>query len=111
MKRMIIMAQRVSIDLVDDVDQTPAVETLSFALDGVSYEIDLSSDNATRLRDGLAMWVGHARRIGGRRTVAKKAKPGAANDIRAWAIAQGMHVSSRGRVSAEVREAYEKANS
>ncbi|MEL4503696.1 Lsr2 family protein [Luteococcus sp. H138] len=104
------MAQRVHIVLEDDVDGSPAAETVSFSLDGVSYEIDLSEANAAKLREGLNVWVENARRVGGRRSTGKKAKAGAANDIRAWALAQGMQVSSRGRVPAEIREAYEKAN-
>ncbi|GAA1392147.1 Lsr2 family protein [Luteococcus peritonei] len=104
------MAQRVHIVLEDDIDGSEAAETVSFSLDGISYEIDLSQDNAAKLRDDLAQWVGHARRVGGRKSAGKKPKGSAANDIRAWALAQGMQVSARGRVSAEVREAYEKAN-
>ena len=104
------MAQRVHIVLEDDIDGSEAAETVSFSLDGVSYEIDLSQANAGKLRDDLARWVGHARRVGGRKAAGKKPKGGAANDIRAWALAQGMQVSARGRVPAEVREAYEKAN-
>lgn len=109
------MAQRVHIVLEDDFDGSQASETVSFALDGVSYEIDLSEDNAAKLRDDMAAWVGHARRVGGRRASSTR-KTGtagggtSANDIRAWALEQGMQVSSRGRVSAEVREAYEKAH-
>ncbi|MGH3340952.1 MAG: histone-like nucleoid-structuring protein Lsr2, partial [Propionibacteriaceae bacterium] len=73
--------------------------------------IDLSSRNATGLREALAPWVAHARKTGGRRRRATKATGSAStSDIRAWALAQGHDVSSRGRVSAEVREAYEKAH-
>ena len=61
------MAQRVNVELIDDLDESPAVETVSFALDGVSYEIDLSESNAGKLRDALAPFLGHARRTGGRR--------------------------------------------
>ena len=62
------MAQRRKIVVTDDLDgpDTPAAETVRFALDGVSYEIDLSETNAARLRDQLALWVGHARRTGSR---------------------------------------------
>lgn len=105
------MAQRVHIVLEDDIDGSEAAETVSFALDGVSYEIDLSEANAAKLRDEFAAWTGHARRVGGRKSTGRKVKAGSANDIRAWAISQGMQVSSRGRVPAEIREAYEKANS
>ena len=60
------MAQQVQVLLVDDIDGGKAVETVSFALDGVSYEIDLSAKNAAKLRDALSTWVGSARRSGGR---------------------------------------------
>src|SRR3954467_2454641 len=60
------MAQKVQVILVDDVDGGEAAETVSFALDGVSYEVDLSEKNASALRDALGPWVGHARRVGGR---------------------------------------------
>ena len=60
------MVQRTILVLEDDLDGGDAVETVSFALDGVSYDIDLNEANATQLRDALAPWVGHARRTGGR---------------------------------------------
>jgi nucleoid-associated protein Lsr2 len=105
------MAQRVQIILEDDYDGGTADETVTFSLDGAEYEIDLSSQNATGLRDALAPWVAHARKIGGRRKRTSKATGASStSDIRAWAQGQGLDVSSRGRVSAEVREAYEKAH-
>ncbi len=61
------MAQKVQVVLVDDLDGGTADETVTFSLDGVSYEIDLTHDNAARLRDLLAPYVGHGRRIGGGR--------------------------------------------
>ena len=67
------MAQRVQIILEDDYDGGTADETVSFALDGAEYEIDLSSKNAAGLRDALAPWVAHARKTGGRRRRATKA--------------------------------------
>lgn len=103
------MVQRVQMVLEDDVDGSAAAETVTFAIDGVTYEMDLSKENADRLRETLAPWVGHARRVGGRKSSVKKAKVGSANDIRAWAVANGVQVSSRGRVSAEVVQAYERA--
>ena len=65
------MAQRVQVLLVDDIDNTDADETVTFALDGVSYEIDLNNANAAKLRDALAPWVGHARRSGGRKSTGR----------------------------------------
>lgn len=61
------MAQKVTVTLVDDLDGGQADETVEFALDGVSYQIDLSNDNATELRDALANYVSSARRAGGRK--------------------------------------------
>jgi hypothetical protein len=108
------MAQRVQIILEDDYDGGEADETVTFALDGAEYEIDLSSENAAKLRDQLAPWIGHARKTGGRRkrsaAPAKSTESSSTSEIRAWALANGHDVSSRGRVSSEVREAYEKAN-
>jgi Lsr2 len=106
------MAQRVQIILEDDFDGGTADETVSFGLDGTEYEIDLSAKNAASLRDSLSPWLGHARKTGGRRKRGTTAKSpsNSTSDIRAWAQAHGHEVSSRGRVSAEVREAYEKAH-
>ena len=112
------MAQRVNVVLVDDIDGSDAEETVSFALDGVDYEIDLSDQHAGELRNALSLYIGHARRTGGRRKSGRRAStPAAADDggtsaaeIRAWARENGWEVPERGRVSAEVREAYAAAN-
>ena len=70
------MAQKVNIVLVDDIDGSEASETVAFGLDGSSYEIDLNSTNAAALRDALATYVGHGRKVGaGTRRASKK--PGA----------------------------------
>lgn len=111
------MAQRVQVILEDDFDGSEADETVSFGLDGAEYEIDLSEKNAEGLRDALAPWVAHARRVGGRRRRAGAKVAAVSNgassstsDIRAWAQDQGYEVSTRGRVSSEIREAYESAH-
>jgi hypothetical protein len=111
------MAKKVQVLLVDDIDKSsPADETVSFALDGVSYEIDLTAENAGKLRDDLAMWIGHAERTGGRRSTTRAGgrSAGRTRDlgaVREWARSNGYKVSDRGRISAEVQEAYDKANS
>ncbi len=113
------MAQRVNVVLVDDIDGLDASETVSFALDGVDYEIDLSDKHAAELRDALSLYIGHGRRTGGRRKSGRRASAAAsapsgdaasAADIRAWARENGYDVPERGRVSADVREAYAAAN-
>ncbi|RCK69185.1 Lsr2 family protein [Desertihabitans brevis] len=113
------MAQRVEIVLEDDIDNGPADRTVTFALDGVEYEIDLSDENAEKLHSDLALWISHARRVGGRRrrqttrqaASSKSDSSASPAEIRAWAAENGMEVSSRGRVPDNVREAYERANS
>ena len=114
------MAQKVQVILVDDIDGGEADETVSFSLDGVSYEIDLSESNASELRDAFAQWVGHARRVGGRSTARRAAAPkkngtapaGKADlgDVRTWARENGYEVSDRGRVSSQILQAYEDAH-
>src|SRR5262245_9822699 len=107
------MAQKIHIVLEDDLDGSEATETVSFGLDGTSYEIDLNEKNAGKLRDVLAPYVGHGRKVGaaprrGRKSAA--ASGPSAKEIRDWARANGHDVPDRGRVSAEVREAYEAAH-
>lgn len=102
------MAKKVVVELIDDVDSSPAAETVSFGLDGTQYEIDLSAENAEELRAAFAPWVAAGRKVtAGRRVVPKPAK--AASDaaaIRDWARAKGIEVSERGRIPAEVRAQY-----
>ncbi len=119
------MATITTTTLVDDLDGTEAADTVAFALDGVSYEIDLSEENAEKLRDALAGYVASARRVDGARRSAraKPAKPAksvrgprTAPDreqtaaIREWARANGYEVSERGRLSANVLAAFEAAH-
>jgi nucleoid-associated protein Lsr2 len=110
------VASRVVTLLTDDLDGSEAEETLSFSLEGFSYEIDLSKAHAEDLRGALEPYVKAGRRTGrdGRR--ARRSSSAGASDgdqtkaIRDWAKSQKMQVSDRGRVSAEIREAYSKAH-
>ena len=109
------MAQRVQYLLVDDIDGTEAVETVSFSLDGVSYEIDVTAANAKKLRNDLSSWVGHARRSGGRKSSRKAGasagqRRGDLSAVREWARKNGHQVSDRGRISADILGAYDKAH-
>ncbi|GAA1460298.1 Lsr2 family protein [Williamsia maris] len=110
------MAKKVTVTLVDDVDDSKSAdETVEFGIDGVTYEIDLSTKNAARLRSEIDTWVEHARRVGGRRR-SKGMTPSAAIDrgqsaaIRDWARRNGHGVSARGRVSGEIVELYNAAH-
>ena len=108
------MAQKVQVILVDDIDGGAAVETVSFAIDGASYEIDLSAKNAAKLRDAFATYVGSARKVGGGRgrRAGGRRPAGAGNrtaEIRAWAKANKVKVSERGRISADVVAKFDAA--
>ena len=107
------MAQKRVVLLEDDLDGGKADETVSFSLDGVSYEIDLSSKNANKLRDQLGTFVNAARRVGGR-SARGRGRAGRAStktaDIRLWARQQGLEVSERGRIPSSIVEQYEKAH-
>jgi len=109
------MAQKVHIVLEDDLDGSAATQTVSFGLDGTSFEIDLNDKNADALRDVLAGYVGHARKVSGARRGARRSSPTAAGghsakEIRDWARSNGHKVPERGRIPADVREAFEAAN-
>ncbi|MBA2698542.1 MAG: Lsr2 family protein [Nocardioidaceae bacterium] len=108
------MAQRVHVILEDDVDGSSADETVTFGLDGVTYEIDLSAKNAEKFRESMAKYIGVSRRggrgAGARRSRRSKSGGPSPSDVRDWARANGFVVSDRGRVSAEVRSAYDAAH-
>jgi nucleoid-associated protein Lsr2 len=111
------VAKQTTVTLIDDLDGTPADESVEFALDGRSYEIDLSAANSGKLRDRLAPYVSAARRSGSRRAASSGPAPGrSAADreqnpaIREWAVAQGMKISERGRIPSNVLEAYHQAH-
>lgn len=107
------MAQRTQTVLIDDVDGSAADETVSFAIDGSNYEIELSDKNAAKLRDVLATYIAHGRRAG--RTPKPAGRPAATTAradreqtqaIREWARSNGHEVSDRGRIPAAVLDAY-----
>jgi hypothetical protein len=106
------VAQRVTVTLEDDLSGGPADETVRFAVGGAEYEIDLSKKNATAFRRQLSPFIDHARKTGRvqrrrpGRTAASREPSGA---IRAWAKAQGIAVSDRGRIPASVVEQYQAA--
>jgi Lsr2 len=109
------MAQKTIVQLIDDIDQGAAEETVSFGLDGTTYEIDLSGKNAAKLRDVLAVYVANARRASrsvGRPAGAPRRGRAARGDreqtqaIREWARKNGHKVGEKGRIPAHILEAY-----
>jgi hypothetical protein len=109
------VVQRTVVTLEDDIDGGNATETIVFALDGVSYEIDVNDKNAAALRDALAPYVGAGRKAGrfgrsGGATRPKESRNVDLSAIREWARSNGYQVSDRGRVSATIQAAYEAAH-
>ncbi len=111
------MAQKTITALYDDLDggETPADETIRFDLDGADYEIDLSKANADRLRETLAPYITAGRRVGSKRRTSKAFRTATGTrdlvQVRAWARANGWpDIRDRGRVAAEILEAYDRAH-
>ncbi len=106
------MAQKVTVELEDDIDGGPADETIRFGLGSAEYEIDLSEKNATTFRTQLAPFVEQARKPGrgsARRATRTAAGRQRSGEVRAWANDHGIAVSARGRIPARVIEQYQAA--
>jgi hypothetical protein len=104
------MSSKVVVLLEDDVDGTKADETIEFGIDGTTYAIDLSDQNAKKLRDALDGYVSKARKVSGKRSTSRKASSGVdLRAVRAWAASNGIQLSSRGRVPGSVLEQYRAA--
>jgi Lsr2 len=109
------MAQKINIVLSDDLDGSMADETVSFSLDGVSYELDLSSKNGDDMRKALEPFIVAARRVSrpNNHVPAQDAKrPFDAVDsraVRAWAASNQVQLSPRGRIPASVLERFRAA--
>lgn len=111
------MAQKTQITLIDDIDGTAADETVTFGLDGSTYEIDLSAQNATELREAVNRYAGHARKVTGRsgarsngRTVRASGRDYEPAAVREWASTQKIDVPARGRIPSAVLEQYRAAH-
>ncbi|MEU0541416.1 Lsr2 family protein [Nocardia sp. NPDC005978] len=112
------MVKKLVVTLIDDLDPSRlANETVEFGLDGITYQIDLSTDNAERLRNLLRDWVAHATRtVGPRRRPSRTSSSAVtrrsrheSEAIRRWARANGVRVSARGRIAQTAIEAYQRA--
>ena len=101
--------------LIDDVDGSPADQTLAFAFNGISYEIDLTDAHAKEFTEGIEKWLVHSRRVGGRINTATRRAGRRTNGnaeaalIRTWAQENGLQVSDRGRIPASIVEQYRAA--
>ena len=109
------MVQRMITERFDDLDGSPAVETVRFGYAGREYEIDLSEEHASQLDEALATYVEHARRADGvkprrARPAGERRSPEELRAIRQWAREQGLPVSDRGRISADIVAKYDAAH-
>lgn len=109
------MAKRVIHELIDDMNGQPADESVTFGLDGVQYEIDLTTKNAAKLRTVLAPFVAAATKVGrggiargrdGRGRSTPRTDRQLNQAIREWAVANGIPVSDRGRIKQEIVDRY-----
>ncbi|MBD8661515.1 Lsr2 family protein [Frigoribacterium sp. CFBP 8754] len=111
------MAKKTLVQLIDDLDGTALTDgvgkTVTFALEGATYEIDLSQAHVDELAEVLAPYMAAGRKVNGRQSAARssgaKSDPAELQKIRDWAGKNGHTVSSRGRISASVRDAYNAA--
>ena len=108
------MATTLSVVTTDDFDGSEGAQTASFSLDGVTYEIDLSEKNQAKLDKAFAPFIEHGRRVTQRRrrsaTVQSSSSRIDRANVRAWARENGLKVSERGRISADVIQQYEAAH-
>ncbi len=118
------MAQKTIVTLVDDLtgEEAENISTVEFALDGMTYELDLTDENSAKLRDALSPYANAGRKIGGRRRSGPRPGQAAKGNrsaagynretlkaIREWAKKNGHSVSNRGRLSAEVLQDWQTA--
>ena len=114
------MAERIVRQLIDDIDGSDisegSGEQLDFTVRGVQYRIDLSSANVAKFDKALEPYVEAAKKTGSarsRRTKAAsngKSSPEHLAAIREWARREGYEVSNRGRIKAEIVEAFDAAH-
>lgn len=110
--KVVSMVQRTVVLLEDDIDGSDADESVTFALDGVTYEIDLTAENAETLREVFYGYIRQARKVGkgrpARKTTVSASGSGAtAAEIRVWGRENGYTVPDRGRIPADVRAAFD----
>ena len=113
------MARKMVVELVDDLDGSviPAGEGehITFSVNGVDYEIDLKTKNAREFLKTMDFYIDHATKVGShkrRRTAKAGSAPSRsqARKVREWAAASGYQIASRGRIPAEIQEAFDAAH-
>ena len=104
------MARKVVVKMADDLDGSPATQTIRFGFQGIDYELDLNDENAAEMIHWLENYISHARRTGAhKRGGAGRASAGSGVDakaVRQWANAQGLEISARGRIPSQLVQRY-----
>jgi len=101
------------VEIVDDFDGTPADQTVRFAFNGASYEIDLNREHFEEFAEAIQPYIKAGRKVGSTRRRGNAGNPTQRLEnakIRAWAKQEGLELSDRGRIPAPIVEAYRKAN-
>lgn len=93
----------------DGTTELTEYETVKWSLDGKNYEFDTSPENAELFRNQLAAAVAFSRKVLPPRKPVKETDPKIAQ-VRAWAVAEGIPISDRGRIPADVMDAYDEAH-
>jgi hypothetical protein len=113
------MAQKVIREFVDDIDGSPAERTFSFAVDGISYEIDLSTQNIAEFKSAIGGFVESARKVKGSSSGSRTRSAGGSSGrqsrehtqaVREWARQHGHNISERGRIPASIQQAFDQAH-
>ena len=111
------VAQRTTVIVTDDLDGSEGADTVTFAFEGIEYQVDLSESNAKKLKKALDPYISAARKTGGRRSSGRRSSASSSRSsssdtaaIREWARSRGLQVSERGRVPQSLRDQYAAAN-
>jgi hypothetical protein len=113
------VARKVVVEQVDDIDgsviEAGKGEHITFSVNGVDYEIDLKTKNAREFLKTMDFYIDHATKVGSRKR-RRTAQAGSARsrsqagEVRKWAVANGYEVSARGRIPADIQEAFDAAH-
>lgn len=109
-----VVARNVIVVVADDLDGSENAETVTFGFEGITYEIDLGEKNRAKLDRAFAPYIDHGRRVSRTRRRPSAGRQDASrvdrSVVRAWARENGLAVSDRGRISADVMQQYEAAH-
>ena len=112
------MAQQIVSTLIDDITgkEIPAGqgESIQFTYEGMVYQIDLATKNATKFHSALQPYVSHAQKLGRAGNVTALRRTAKNTDIdtqavRSWAESNGYKISPRGRIKTEIVDAFRTA--